>query len=50
VLFIIAVMAGRVIPMFTNNGVRGAQATRHPSSSARRSVRCCCCWRSMRSA
>ena len=25
-----AVMAGRVVPMFTNNGVRGAQATRHP--------------------
>ena len=30
VLFIMAVMAGRVLPMFTNNGVRGAQATRHP--------------------
>ena len=30
VLFIIAVMGGRVIPMFTNNGVRGAQASRHP--------------------
>jgi uncharacterized protein involved in response to NO len=30
VLFIMAVMAGRVVPMFTNNGVRGAQATRHP--------------------
>lgn len=30
VLFIVAVMAGRVVPMFTNNGVRGAQATRHP--------------------
>jgi len=30
VLFIIAVMGGRVIPMFTNNGVPGAQATRHP--------------------
>jgi uncharacterized protein involved in response to NO len=29
VLFIMAVMAGRVVPMFTNNGVRGAQATRH---------------------
>ena len=29
VLFIIAVMAGRVIPMFTNNGVAGAGATRH---------------------
>jgi len=28
VLFIMAVMAGRVIPMFTNNGVRGANATR----------------------
>lgn len=30
VLFIIAVMGGRVIPMFTNNGVPGTQATRHP--------------------
>ena len=29
VLFIIAVMAGRVIPMFTNNGVAGAGARRH---------------------
>jgi uncharacterized protein involved in response to NO len=28
VLFIMAVMAGRVVPMFTNNGVRGAQASR----------------------
>ncbi len=30
VLFIIVVMAGRVIPMFTNNGIPGAQAVRHP--------------------
>ena len=30
VLFIMSVMAGRVIPMFTNNGIPGAQATRHP--------------------
>ena len=30
-LFIMAVMAGRVIPMFTNNGVPGAQATRQPA-------------------
>ena len=30
VLFIVAVMAGRVVPMFTNNGVPGAAATRHP--------------------
>jgi uncharacterized protein involved in response to NO len=30
VLFIMAVMAGRVVPMFTNNGVRGAQASRQP--------------------
>jgi uncharacterized protein involved in response to NO len=30
VLFIMAVMAGRVVPMFTNNGVRGAQASRRP--------------------
>lgn len=31
VLFIVAVMAGRVVPMFTNNGVRGASATRSPA-------------------
>ena len=31
VLFIMAVMAGRVIPMFTNNGVPGANATRRPA-------------------
>jgi len=30
VLFILAVMGGRVIPMFTNNGVPGAAARRHP--------------------
>lgn len=30
VLFILAVMGGRVIPMFTNNGVPGAQAQRQP--------------------
>ncbi|NML15247.1 NnrS family protein [Azohydromonas caseinilytica] len=30
VLFMMAVMGGRVIPMFTNNGVPGTQATRHP--------------------
>ena len=30
VLFVVAVVAGRVIPMFTNNGVPGAGATRHP--------------------
>jgi uncharacterized protein involved in response to NO len=29
VLFIMAVMGGRVIPMFTNNGVPGANAKRH---------------------
>ncbi|MGE0797209.1 MAG: NnrS family protein [Lautropia sp.] len=29
-LFIVCVMGGRVIPMFTNNGVPGAQARRHP--------------------
>lgn len=29
-LFIIAVMAGRVVPMFTNNGVPGARAARQP--------------------
>jgi uncharacterized protein involved in response to NO len=29
VLFIMVVMGGRVIPMFTNNGVHGAGATRH---------------------
>lgn len=31
VLFIMAVMGGRVIPMFTNNGVPGAGATRQPA-------------------
>ncbi len=30
VLFILSVMGGRVIPMFTNNGVPGAAATRTP--------------------
>lgn len=30
VLFIMSVMGGRVIPMFTNNGVPGANATRRP--------------------
>jgi uncharacterized protein involved in response to NO len=30
VLFIISVMSGRVIPMFTNSGVAGAAATRQP--------------------
>ena len=30
VLFIMAVVAGRVVPMFTNNGIPGATATRHP--------------------
>ena len=30
VLFIMVVMGGRVIPMFTNNGVPGTRATRHP--------------------
>jgi uncharacterized protein involved in response to NO len=30
VLFMMAVIGGRVIPMFTNNGVPGAQAGRHP--------------------
>ena len=29
-LFIMAVMGGRVIPMFTNNGIPGAGATRQP--------------------
>ena len=29
-LFIMAVMGGRVIPMFTNNGISGANATRRP--------------------
>ena len=29
-LFILSVMAGRVVPMFTNNGVPGAGASRHP--------------------
>ena len=29
-LFILSVMAGRVVPLFTNNGVPGAGASRHP--------------------
>ena len=29
VLFIVVVMGGRVIPMFTNNGIPGTNATRH---------------------
>lgn len=29
-LFVLAVMGGRVIPMFTNNGVADARASRHP--------------------
>ena len=29
-LFVLAVMGGRVIPMFTNNGVPGTKAIRHP--------------------
>lgn len=30
ILFVVAVMGGRVIPMFTNNAIPGAGATRHP--------------------
>ncbi len=30
VLFVLVVMAGRVVPMFTNNGAPGAAARRHP--------------------
>ena len=30
ILFIMVVMGGRVIPMFTNNGIPGTNATRHP--------------------
>jgi uncharacterized protein involved in response to NO len=30
VLFVVAVMGGRVIPMFTNNGIPGTKAARHP--------------------
>ena len=30
ILFIMVVMAGRVIPMFTNNGIPGANAASHP--------------------
>ena len=29
VLFVMVVMAGRVVPMFTNNGIPGVNATRH---------------------
>ena len=34
VLFIMAVMGGRVIPMFTNNGVPGAKASRRAGSKS----------------
>ena len=30
ILFVLSVMAGRVIPMFTNNAIPQAKATRHP--------------------
>jgi uncharacterized protein involved in response to NO len=30
VLIVMAIIAGRVVPMFTNNGVPGARASRHP--------------------
>ena len=30
VLFIMVVISGRVVPMFTNNGIPGTNATRHP--------------------
>ena len=30
ILFIMVVIGGRVIPMFTNNGIPGTNATRHP--------------------
>ena len=30
VLFVLAVMGGRVIPMFTSNGIPGVHAARHP--------------------
>src|SRR5581483_11374694 len=45
VLFVISVMGGRVIPMFTNNGVPGAQARRLPW--VERSAPCSRCSRSM---
>jgi uncharacterized protein involved in response to NO len=32
VMFIMAVMGGRVIPMFTNNAIRGTNARRHPAT------------------
>ena len=31
ILFVMSVMAGRVVPMFTNNGARGARARRIPA-------------------
>src|SRR5690606_29198929 len=30
VLIVMAIIAGRVVPMFTNNGVPGTRASRHP--------------------
>ena len=43
VLFILAVMGGRVLPMSTNNGVPGTTASRHPQSSGRRWASCSRC-------
>ena len=42
-LFIMAVMSGRVIPMFTNNGIPGADATRRPWSRRPRLDPCSSC-------
>jgi uncharacterized protein involved in response to NO len=39
VLFIMAVMGGRVIPMFTNNAIPGTQARRSPALERRRWAR-----------
>ena len=44
-MFVMAVMGGRVIPMFTNNGVPGVQARRNETLDASRSARCWRCWR-----
>ena len=44
VLFIVAVMGGRVIPMFTNNGVAGANAARQPLVEKAALAACWRCW------
>jgi uncharacterized protein involved in response to NO len=47
VLFVTPVMAGRVMPMFTNNGVPGAGATRLPMADMAALGLVWYCWRTL---